>query len=648
MINVKVQRDPPKKLLRCRLQPPGSLRKGDDMRKNKKRLISLLLVLVMAVGLLGVNAFAFEAPAQTKTVYETYTVLGDSIPTGYGIVKDADGNYWSPHGKYVSNAYPEIVEQTLGVKNFNIQCRSGFRTVEALRMIDPSVVDTWTQEELEFSDFMLKYLDQMDEKEIADLQAVAYDQIKNSDLITINLANNDILSYSSMKSTMEALNGTGNTSLFVALGALAEEANKAGGLGQLMGTLLNNGVTIGFLAQYMLEGFQMYMQNWNKLIAKIREINPDAKILAIGMYNPFTTLKLTDASLLEIGRLMDPMIQMVNAYISMGSEMKDEYTYVDVMGTQAFTFPSFFDPSVFANFTLYVHPTEEGHAYMADKILKALGENAEGTMKGASFKVNVPASVNGGTVTASADSSTAGKDVTVSVAADGKHDLDEITFVTGGGNVMMIAPDANGNYKFRMPSSDVNVVAKFKSCPSAAFKDLDRSRWYHDPVDFVLNEGIMAGVTKTEFAPDAKLTRGMIVQMLYAMAGKPDAGKAPFRDVSAKRYYAKAVAWAAEKGIVSGFEDGTFRPDDNVTREQLAVILKGYAGSIQAEDVTAGDLTSFPDGDSVSEWAAESVAWAVGAGLIAGRPDGNIAPTANASRAEVAQMLANFCAKFAA
>ena len=616
------------------------------MKKTKKRLISLMLVLTMAVGLLGVNVFAFEAPAQAETVYETYTVLGDSIPTGYGIVKDADGKYWSPHGKYVSNSYPAIVEQELGVKNFNIQCRSGFRTVEALRMIDPSVVDEWTEDELAFSDFMLKYLDQMDETEIAELQAVAYDQIKNSDLITINLANNDILSYSSMKSTMEALNGTGNTSLFVALGALATQANEAGGLGELIGTLLNNGVTIGFLGQYMLEGFQMYMQNWNKLIAKIREINPDAKILAIGMYNPFTTLKLTDASLLEIGRLMDPMIQMVNAYISMGSEMKDEYTYVDVMGTQAFTFPSFFDPTVFSNFTLYVHPTEEGHAYMAEKILDALGENAEGSEKGTTFHVNVPSSVKGGTVTTSAAASTAGKDVTVSVKADSSHDLDEVTFVTGGGNVMMIAPDADGNYNFRMPSSDVNVVAAFKDCPSAAFKDLDRSRWYHDPIDYVLDKGIMAGISKTEFAPDAKLTRGMIVQMLYAMAGKPDAGKAPFSDVSSGRYYAKAVAWAAENGIVSGFEDGTFRPDSNVTREQLAVILNGYAKSIEASDVTAGDLSSFPDGGSVSEWATDAVAWAVGAGLIAGRTDGNIAPAASASRAEVAQMLANFCAEF--
>lgn len=616
------------------------------MSKTKKRLVSLLLVLTMAVGLLGVNVFAFEAPTQAKSVYETYTVLGDSIPTGYGIVKTADGKYLSPHGKYVSNAYPEIVEQTLGVKNFNIQCRSGFRTVEALRMIDPSVVDTWTEDELAFSDFMLKYLDQMDEKEITELQAVAYDQIKNSDLITINLANNDILSYSSMRSTMEAMNGTGNTSLFVALGALAEEANKAGGLGELIGTLLNNGVTIGFLSQYMLEGFQMYMKNWNKLIAKIREINPDAKILAIGMYNPFSTMKLTDASLLEIGRIMDPMIQMVNAYISLGSEMKDEYTFVDVMGTQAFTFPSFFDSSVFANFTLYVHPTEEGHAYIADKILNALGENAEGSVKGEDFNVNVPSKVSGGSVTASAMTAKAGKEVTVTVKADGSHDLETVTFVEGRGNQMMIAPDADGNYTFRMPSSDVNVVAAFKDCPSAAFSDLDRSRWYHDPIDYVLSKGIMSGISKKEFAPDAKLTRGMIVQMLYAMAGKPDAGKAPFSDVSAGRYYAKAVAWAEAKGIVAGFEDGTFRPDANVTREQLAVILHGYAESIGASDITAGDLTSFPDGDSVSEWAAESVAWAVGAGLIAGRPDGNIAPTATASRAEVAQMLANFCAAF--
>ena len=290
------------------------------MKKRTKRLISMLLALTLVISIAGVSVFAMDTsgvPAASGKTYETYTVLGDSIPTGYGIVQGADGKYWSPHGHYVYNSYPAIVEQTLGVKNFNIQCRSGFRTVEALRMIDPSVYDTWTEDEQFFSDFLLQYLDQMTPEEIAAMQATAYDQIKNSDLITINLANNDILSYSSMKSTIEALNGTGNTALFTQLGVVAAAIKEYGSLGALMSTLISNGVTIAYLGQYMLEGFQLYMKNWNLLIKKIREINPDAEILAIGMYNPFTSLKLTDASLLEIGRLMDPMIQITNTSLSM-------------------------------------------------------------------------------------------------------------------------------------------------------------------------------------------------------------------------------------------------------------------------------------------------------------------------------------------
>ena len=621
------------------------------MKKRTKRLISMLLALTLVISIAGVSVFAMDTsgvPAASGKTYETYTVLGDSIPTGYGIVQGADGKYWSPHGHYVYNSYPAIVEQTLGVKNFNIQCRSGFRTVEALRMIDPSVYDTWTEDEQFFSDFLLQYLDQMTPEEIAAMQATAYDQIKNSDLITINLANNDILSYSSMKSTIEALNGTGNTALFTQLGVVAAAIKEYGSLGALMSTLISNGVTIAYLGQYMLEGFQLYMKNWNLLIKKIREINPDAEILAIGMYNPFTSLKLTDASLLEIGRLMDPMIQMVNAYISLGSEMRNEYKFVDVMGTEAFKFPSFFDPTVFANFTLMVHPTVAGHAYMADKILNVLGEGAQGPVKGNDFTVNVPSKVTGGTVTANRTTAKAGEAVTVSVKQDATHDFKEISFTTGGGNKMMIAPDAEGNYNFNMPSSDVNVVVKFEVCPSVKFKDLDRKAWYHEETDFVLSKGYMAGISDTSFAPEANLTRGMIVTMLYAMSGKPDAGKAPFSDVSSARYYAKAVAWAAENGIVAGFEDGTFHPNDNVTREQLATILCAYAKYIKASEVTAGDLASFPDGDSVHEYAKEAVAWAIGAGLISGRADGTIAPAANATRAEVAQMITNFSGAFMA
>lgn len=620
------------------------------MKKGTKRLISILLSLTLIFSVAGASVFAADTSgvSSAKKVYKTYTVLGDSIPTGYGIVQDVDGKYWSPHGHYVYNAYPEIVEQTLGVENFNILARSGLRTVETLRMIEPSVYDTWSEDDKFFSDFLLKYLDQMTEEEIAHLQAVAYDQVKNADLITINLANNDILSYSSMKSTIEYMNGTGQTSLFTALGVVAAAIKDQGSAGALLATLISNGVTIGFLGQYMMEGFLLYMQNWNTLIKKIREINPDAEILAIGMYNPFTTLKLTDSSLLEIGRAMDPIIQMVNVYLKYGSEMRDEYTFVDVMGTEAFEFPSFFDPTVFANFTLNVHPTVNGHAYMAEKILNTLGSDAEGSVKGKTFTVNVPENADGGTVTTTKSSAKAGEAVTVSVKEDATHDFESILMVDGNDNTLMVAPDAEGNYNFNMPSSDVVVTAKFKKCPSSAFSDLDCNAWYHEETDFVLEKGYMAGVSSTSFAPEANLTRGMIVQMLYAMSGKPDTELSSFKDVGANRYYAKAIGWASANGIVSGFEDETFRPEDDVTREQLATILKAYADYIEAAEVTAGDLSAFPDGDDVHEYAKEAVAWAVGAGLISGRADGSISPTATATRAEVAQMVTNFCAAFAA
>ena len=166
-----------------------------------------------------------------------------------------------------------------------------------------------------------------------------------------------------------------------------------------------------------------------------------------------------------------------------------------------------------------------------------------------------------------------------------------------------------------MPSSKVNVAFAAsgetkpcdggKDCPSAPFKDVDTGKWYHVSIDYVLTHSIMNGVSGTSFAPNSNLTRGMLVQILFNLEGKPQSASASFSDVKVDAWYAKAVGWAAANKVVTGYADDTFRPNAAVTREQAAAILYRYAQS-KGIDVSVGEDTnilSYADALQASEYA---------------------------------------------
>ena len=178
------------------------------------------------------------------------------------------------------------------------------------------------------------------------------------------------------------------------------------------------------------------------------------------------------------------------------------------------------------------------------------------------------------------------------------------------------------------------------NCPSRAFQDLDTSAWYHEAVDFILRSGLMRGYGNGLFEPDAHLTRAQFVQILYNKEGKPaTSGESVFTDVAAGAWYADAVIWAAEHGIVDGYDDGSFGPGDTITREQLAAMLWRYAGCPAA----GGEALRFADADEVSGYALEALCWAVENGIV----NGNVTldPSGPATRAQAAQMLKNFLEK---
>ena len=182
------------------------------------------------------------------------------------------------------------------------------------------------------------------------------------------------------------------------------------------------------------------------------------------------------------------------------------------------------------------------------------------------------------------------------------------------------------------------------NCPLAKFVDLVPTSWYHEPIDYVLKRGIMDGMTDNMFGPEVTLTRAMVVTMLYAMDGKPSISNlSPFNDVVATDWFVNPVVWAADNGVVSGYDDGSFRPTNPVTREELATMLRSYAQYRNKDTSASVDLSAFIDQSTVSGWAAESVSWAVGHGIINGRSGNRIAPKGTATRAEAATMFTRLC-----
>jgi len=147
----------------------------------------------------------------------------------------------------------------------------------------------------------------------------------------------------------------------------------------------------------------------------------------------------------------------------------------------------------------------------------------------------------------------------------------------------------------------------------------------------------MEGTGQNHFSPQRETNRAMVVTILYRLAGKPGGTQA----MEEEAYYADAVAWALESGILQGYEDGSVRPEETVTREQIAVLLYRYAAYLGLEPVSRGDLSSFEDGETVSTWAVYAMRWAVGEGLLQGS-GGKLTPGGIATRAQTAAILTRF------
>lgn len=255
--------------------------------------------------------------------------------------------------------------------------------------------------------------------------------------------------------------------------------------------------------------------------------------------------------------------------------------------------------------------------------------------------------------------------ITLTITPDKGYVVDKIEIIDTEGDKIDAkkVEDKDDKYTFRMANCDVTVTVTFKEegkttedtdkeedkddetteTTKLNFTDVKESDWFFKGVEYVVDKGIMSGVSENEFAPSGKLTRAMLVQMLYNMESRPacDAENA-FIDVPVGQWYTDAVIWANDAKIVSGMGEGLFAPNMEITREQMVAMLYNYA-KYKGYDVTASaDLSTFADNASVSAWAQPAMQWAVAEGYISGMGDNQLAPQGTATRAEIASVIMRF------
>lgn len=260
--------------------------------------------------------------------------------------------------------------------------------------------------------------------------------------------------------------------------------------------------------------------------------------------------------------------------------------------------------------------------------------------------VSAPSTQNG-KVTVSPSNAAEGATVTITVTPDKGYELGTLTVTDADGNNVSLTKKSDTQYTFTMPDSKVTVKATFAEIteqPAALpFSDIASSAWYADAVRYVYENGMMNGTSATQFSPNTTTNRAMIVTILYRLENEPSASVSGFTDVAAGSYYADAVAWAASNGIVNGVSATSFAPNAPITREQMAAILYRYAQFKGYNTAAGSSLSGFSDASRISPYATTAMQWANSNGLITGVTSTTLDPQGSATRAQVATILMRFC-----
>lgn len=306
------------------------------------------------------------------------------------------------------------------------------------------------------------------------------------------------------------------------------------------------------------------------------------------------------------------------------------------------------------NSTVYARWTKTGGSNTPGSVYS--GSSSSSDSDDTRYKVTTGETQHG-TVSVSSTSTSSGTKVTITVKPDTGYAVDTVTVTGANGRNVAVTKVNDTTYTYIQPGMDVKTDVTFKAAQAAPastaevfapYSDLDASGWYADGVRYALENGIMSGYGNGKFGPGDTTSRAMIAQILYNLEGKPAySGMLTYTDVDADDWYAAAIRWASAEGILDGYGNHLFGPNDVLTREQLVTILYRYAKSKGVDVSGQTSLTGYSDSASVSGWAEDAMQWAVAAGVVTGKGDGILDPKGNATRSEIATIMMRYCENIA-
>lgn len=321
-------------------------------------------------------------------------------------------------------------------------------------------------------------------------------------------------------------------------------------------------------------------------------------------------------------------------------------------------------------------PTEAGSSQISTSVQAAARDSDE-------HSVYVEKN-NGGFVQVHPSSAVEGETVTVTVTRNYGYKLEDIKVMRNSTVKLDLKQTNEGTYTFTMPDAPVTVNVEFakrtltdsgtvtgptiipgggttggltggttggSSYPNYTpypdqgeipFRDVVRNAWYYDAVKYCYDNNLMVGVSSTLFSPNTIVTRAMVCAVLCNLEGGSYSGRQIYWDVPQGEWYSEAINWATTVGVVDGYGNGGFGPDDNVTREQLVAMLNKYALYKGYDTSRRVDLSVYRDNWAISSWARETVSWAIASDIMTGISYHTLNPQGTASRADLAAMLMNF------
>lgn len=533
------------------------------MKKTFKRIVSLCLCAVLMLGL-GTIALADGG----KTVY---TDLGDSIPAGYGLYDYGKDNSVRFAMTRTIGSYPDLVADTLGYELNDVAC-CGFRTVEARVLLDSSYSGDGA-----IMEHVIETLSGLGTMEAFYAKADAYvEAVKDADVLTINFGSNDTMTYAIVRLSVYLSSHTTDKATLAAI-----DSAQIYGLDslisvyeKLMTIAKTMGVYAGALAEMsdaMYDGYNMFKENWDAILKIIYALNPDVTVLAIGMYNPFRDLKLTDYSLLHIGRLADQFVGLMNLYIKDLSGYSDVYTFVDVSDAEVWDVPALTDDEFSDNFIRNVHPTAEGHKYIAGQIVSAIKKLADASDEDSGFSVlgamkNFLTSVVTGFGFTDVSSGAWYSSVVEQAAKLGiMNGISGTTF------------DPTGNVTRAQAVKMAAVTHSTYFADGYVFDMSEGAHWYDTYVSYAAANGI---ISAGEFASyDVEATRAEVAGIFAnalpecELAAVVSNESENIADVNGAGEYDAEILTLYRAGVIGGRGNGAFDGSASITRAECAAII---------------------------------------------------------------------------